>query len=188
MGEERMPPIRFVGSFQKGQSGLDLLLGLLALLIVLTALSPVLDSFDSTHREITLHQQLRENGNTVSYFLASSSSFFRETVPYPVGSTGTSSEDLPTITNSLVRSTGSTPISSLYALKTPQGFSCDPVFGWSLSDSNPDQLTLSIPASETLLADDLSYVSSFDAPEEYENKHAFTFNECYGPFSVGALP
>lgn len=165
---------------QRGQLALDLLLSLLVLLIVLTALGSVLNHFESTQKELSLHQQLREDGITVQYLLSSAISYYHEPLVY------SGNPDLVHLTNAPIRVPGNTPLSALVALKTPQGFSCGFTPVWSSVSS--DSLQLSIAAADTELSDDVEYAFSFSSPDEFRTAHSLSLSGCYGPFAIEVNP
>ncbi|MEK6902500.1 MAG: hypothetical protein AABX02_02855 [archaeon] len=161
----------------RGQMALDLLFALLILLIVLSALAPVLNRFEESHAEISLHQQLRENGMSSQFLLSSSASYFREPISYP------GNPNVVTITNTTVRAPGGILLSTLRALKSPQGFSCISEY-----DPSTHSYLLTVPSSATQLPADVTYSFSFFEPADYHDAHTFSFNDCYGPFSIGVVP
>ncbi len=165
---------------QRGQLALDLLLSLLVLLIVLTALGSVLNRFESTHKELSLHQQLREDGITAQYLLSSAVSYYHEPLNYAGDSA------IVQLTNAPIRVPAETPLSSLKAIDTPQGFSCGFELEWN--DGSDDSLNLTIPAADTKLSETIEYSFSFSSPDEFQTEHFLSLSGCYGPFLIGVNP
>lgn len=168
----------------KGQSGLDLLLGLLVLLIVLNVFSSVLTRFEDVQKEISIRSQLRENLLQVHWLTSYAGSHFYQAVDYPATSSQPRGSQLTLRTNEFARSTGVTILEKVRAVTTQPEMNC--TFEWDINDFI--NFHSAIRGFDSGLPYDVDVNSTSVIPKLYDVNHLFTSTGCFDQFSIEALP
>lgn len=169
----------------RGQSGLDLLLGLLILLIVLNVFSSVLVRFEEVQKEISIRQQLRENIFLMGVLASYSGGKFSDPRLYPPTNNLVYGYDLPYGYNVFNRSTGIVDLENIHAAGTQAHVPC--TFAWDVNISNVNYYLLVSNADSGLPYDiDLNRVVSTQGL--YDKNHLFLVSGCVDTFSIEAKP
>ncbi|MBM3282046.1 MAG: hypothetical protein FJY86_01740, partial [Candidatus Diapherotrites archaeon] len=108
----------------RGQSALDLLLGLLILLVVLNIFSGVMTRYEEVQREISIRQQLRDNLSVMALLTGYSDSFFYEAHVHPQTNSLPKSDFVYDRTNYFLRSTGVVSLDRVRGVNVPDPFLC----------------------------------------------------------------
>ncbi len=169
----------------RGQSGLDLLLSLLVLLIVLNVFSSVLVRFEEVQKEISIRQQLRENIFLMGTLTAYTSGKFSDIRVYPQTNNIPRSVDLTARLNAYSRSSGMIDLENIRSPGVQSRVPC--TFAWdiNLPVLNYSLLVLAADAGTPYDIDINRYVH---VDENYDQNHSFVPQGCVDVFSVEAKP
>jgi hypothetical protein len=168
----------------RGQTALDLLLGLLVLLIILNAFSGVLTRFEEVQKEMSIRQQLRENLFLIRSFTEYSSSFAFDQHIYPKTNSLPQGTLVVDYVNYFTRSFGTVELKPVRAVGVqsyvPCLFTHDVNVGIFLAAT-------ALPA-DTFLPYTVDVNTYGIIKEGYDSNHSFIVDGCFNYFSIGALP
>lgn len=170
--------------FPRGQTALDLLLGLLVLLIVLNAFSGVLTRFEEVQKEMSIRQQLHENLFLIRSFTEYSSSFAFDQHIYPKSNSLPEGTLVADYFNYFTRSFGTASLKPVRAVGVqsyvPCLFTYDVNVGIFLA-------AYAYPA-DTFLPYVVDVNSYGIIKQGYDYNHSFIVDGCFNHFSIEALP
>ncbi|MDP2666993.1 MAG: hypothetical protein Q8P05_05845 [Candidatus Diapherotrites archaeon] len=169
--------------YSRGQTGLDLVLSLIIVLVALLAFTGVVDGFQKSQLEISIRQQARENLDAVAELTIYTHQHFHSNIPYGLGG----GINLPQKTNQYTKFTGTIPTLPVKGLSQAGGYDC--LFDFQFFD-NPnatdqqDGLSIVIPSTQTGLADDVYVDRNLIAPEQFQRWAKLDFTNCGYDFSI----
>ncbi len=169
----------------KGQSGLDLLLALLVLLIVLNVFSSVLDRFEDVQKEISIRQQVRENLQQIHWLASYAGGYYYEAGEYPPTASLFVGSLLPIYLDENVRSTGITLLETVRAVGTQPGIPCSVDWDINASEINFHALVRGVDAGLTY---DIDVNSITIIHSNYDDNHSFNVAGCFDAFSIEVKP
>ncbi len=168
-----------------GQSGLDLILGLLVLLMVLNVFSSVLARFEETQKEISIRQQLRENLSQIRWLTSYAGSFNYDAGDYPPTASLAEGWKLPYYLDENVRSTGITSLQTVRAVGVRSDIPCLFTFDINAPVINFYALVL---GSDSRLPYDVDVNGISIIHSTYDDNHSFNVAGCFISYSIEAKP
>lgn len=169
----------------RGQSGLDLLLGLLVLLIVLNVFSSVLVRFEEVQKEISIRQQLRENIILMGMLTSYAGTKYQGIHFYPLTNNTLIGFDLPLRANAYSRFTGIVDLEGVQSAGSQSAIPCSLVWDINLPQLN---YLLTISGADSGLPYDMDINRTVRVDENYDLNHSFVKVGCVESFSIEAVP
>jgi Tfp pilus assembly protein PilW len=168
----------------RGQSALDLLLGLLILLIVLNIFSGVMSRYEDVQKEISIRQQLRDNLSVMSLLTGYAAGFFYDIRDHPATNSLPQGHLLYSRTDIFTRSTGIVALDPVRGVDVPSPFLCS-LF---IDINGAAYFGVSAYPADTGLSYTVDTSSVAALKYLFDENHTFNPAGCFDYFSIEGLP